>query len=775
MTVTLSLFAGAGAQFLDNNGNPLSGGKIYTYQAGTTTPLTTYTTNSGTIAHTNPIVLDAAGRVPSGGEIWLTLGIGYKFVVKTSAEVLIATYDNIPSSAQPPAANDADFIMYEQGYTVTAGSFVIGKMYRIATLGTTDFTLIGAINNVIGTHFIATGVGTGTGTAELSQTVESKLRETVSVEDFGAVGDGVTDDAPAIRAAYESGASVINFGQGKTYYINSFDPRPGAGNSGFEYFQVNRSNVHFVGNGCTLKLGTNSNNARYVVFYNTVVADIENISFSNFIFDGNAANNINTTPFSILRTRAFIQLNYASNVLISGCTFKNADSIICISGGIYTVSKPNPGDSSTDFIVDNCNFLEVAQDTATSGKDHTTIFMSSKRAKITNCNFNLTQTAYSATSSGTFANAIEFHGSDITATNNTVNGYFRAFIVPAGTYTTVDNIRIANNSFKTHSFCGLIVITKNDATISNVFITDNYFNCNPLPVYNATTFAGNVVGAIVLQWPTINGSGVTETTNPLMKNIVFKDNEVLLLNAFTAATTKCIFVDANNLTDFTVSGNSVFSPSNAAMLLQILNTRVTGKTYNNISVCDNDMYFDVVNSTANEVFVISDGLAGAVVDGVAVNNNRLKSSNAYAYAARVFVNSANVNLRNMNLEGFKYLNSVPTVGDFSIPNNCVSSTRKQKLSITYYDVPLTVPSIAAGAWGAASLDPSGHWTSTFDTVAARFDVVRFTNTASGYVLTPSAVKSSGVAGAPYLTCYNQSVSSLPGFTQNVNVKVSIEH
>lgn len=222
MTVNLSALAGAGQQFFDNNGNPLSGGKIYTYQAGTTTPLTTYTTNSGTIAHTNPIVLDAAGRVPSGGEIWLTLGIGYKFVVKTSSEVLIATYDNIPSSAQPPAANDADSIMYEQGYTVTAGSFVIGKMYRIATLGTTDFTLIGAINNVIGTHFIATGVGTGTGTAELSQTVENKLTQTVSVKDFGAVGDGVTDDTAVILAGVahlkKTGGGTLFFPQG-TYKV----------------------------------------------------------------------------------------------------------------------------------------------------------------------------------------------------------------------------------------------------------------------------------------------------------------------------------------------------------------------------------------------------------------------------------------------------------------------------------------------------------------------------------------------------------------------------
>jgi hypothetical protein len=126
MLVTLSLFAGAGAQFLDDSGNVLTGGKIYTYYAGTTTPLATYTSNSGNTAHTNPIVLNAAGRIATG-ELWLTTGIGYKFVLKDSNDVLIATYDNVPSSAQPPIANDAAYIAYEQGYTVTAGSFVIGK------------------------------------------------------------------------------------------------------------------------------------------------------------------------------------------------------------------------------------------------------------------------------------------------------------------------------------------------------------------------------------------------------------------------------------------------------------------------------------------------------------------------------------------------------------------------------------------------------------------------------------------------------------------------
>ena len=106
-TVTLSIFGGVGAQFFDNNGNPLSGGKIFSYLAGTTTPQPTYTSSSGAVAHTNPIILDSAGRVPSGGEIWNDYSALYKFILKTSADVTIATFDNVGGSfnAAPTIAN----------------------------------------------------------------------------------------------------------------------------------------------------------------------------------------------------------------------------------------------------------------------------------------------------------------------------------------------------------------------------------------------------------------------------------------------------------------------------------------------------------------------------------------------------------------------------------------------------------------------------------------------------------------------------------------------
>ena len=80
-------------QFFDANGAPLSGGLLYTYAAGSTTPLATYTDSTGVSANTNPIVLDSRGEA----NVWLN-GAIYKFALYTSVGVLIWTVDNINGS-----------------------------------------------------------------------------------------------------------------------------------------------------------------------------------------------------------------------------------------------------------------------------------------------------------------------------------------------------------------------------------------------------------------------------------------------------------------------------------------------------------------------------------------------------------------------------------------------------------------------------------------------------------------------------------------------------
>jgi microcystin-dependent protein len=103
MSVNLSPVGNA-FQFFSNDGLPLAAGKLQTFQAGSTTPLATFTDASGLIANTNPIILGTSGRPPS--TIWLSDGFFYKFVLSDANDVVIQTYDNLYGivDAQPPAA-----------------------------------------------------------------------------------------------------------------------------------------------------------------------------------------------------------------------------------------------------------------------------------------------------------------------------------------------------------------------------------------------------------------------------------------------------------------------------------------------------------------------------------------------------------------------------------------------------------------------------------------------------------------------------------------------
>lgn len=77
-------------QVFSNEGNPGAGYKVATYQGGTSTPLATFTDDTGETENSNPIVADAAGRY----QCWITLGVAYKFVLMTAEDVVLQTVDN---------------------------------------------------------------------------------------------------------------------------------------------------------------------------------------------------------------------------------------------------------------------------------------------------------------------------------------------------------------------------------------------------------------------------------------------------------------------------------------------------------------------------------------------------------------------------------------------------------------------------------------------------------------------------------------------------------
>jgi len=170
-------------QFFDANGAPLSGGKLYTYEAGTTTPLVTYTDYGAGTPNANPVILDSRGEA----SVWLG-SLAYKMLLKTSADATVWTVDNM-----------------NHGDTATLAA--------LAASG--GSALVGYING---------------GSGAVATTVQAKLRQSVSVLDFGVnTTPGTTNMTAIIQAAHDA-AVVNNFSEvvfpAGTYSITSLNWSP---------------------------------------------------------------------------------------------------------------------------------------------------------------------------------------------------------------------------------------------------------------------------------------------------------------------------------------------------------------------------------------------------------------------------------------------------------------------------------------------------------------------------------------------------------------------
>lgn len=239
MAVNLSPVGGVAAQFFDNSGQVLTGGKLYSYLAGTTTPAITYTSSNGNTAHPNPIVLNAAGRVPDSGEIWLTDSISYKFILQDQNSVQIASWDNIvginsnflqyalQDEIQTATQGQTVFTLATVQYTPATNSLtvLVNGSKQIVTLNyietsSTVVTFVSGLNVGDVVEFItAVSVSTAVTQANLVSytpdginavvtNVQTKLRQFVTPQDFGAIADGTTDDSIAINNAITYCAST---------------------------------------------------------------------------------------------------------------------------------------------------------------------------------------------------------------------------------------------------------------------------------------------------------------------------------------------------------------------------------------------------------------------------------------------------------------------------------------------------------------------------------------------------------------------------------------
>ena len=167
------------AGVLDNNGDPLAGGKVYTYEAGTTTNKTMWVDANKAVAATNPIILDAQGRANVYGDG------NYKLKYTTSTDVVVDTPDNL-FYAIPSTTTTLSVVTKTADYTVTSTDDVV---LVNAASGSVNIYLP-ASGTVTGREFTVVKIDSGTNTVTVdpngSETINGSSTFVISSQ-YGAI------------------------------------------------------------------------------------------------------------------------------------------------------------------------------------------------------------------------------------------------------------------------------------------------------------------------------------------------------------------------------------------------------------------------------------------------------------------------------------------------------------------------------------------------------------------------------------------------------------
>ena len=426
-------------QAYDSNGDPLSGGLVYTYAAGTDTPKATYQEDD--TENANPVVLDSTGRA----EIY---GTGYyKFVLKTSAGVTIWTLDNVQGIGETAFttigdyANDFDAAITVIGATETT-LYVddTATMSANVTVPATCSVVVlkgGSIDQstytlTINGPFDAGRYQVFTGTGDVTFGTGAVL--CVYPEWWGANSvPGTTDMTTEIQAAIDSITAGEVFFHGETYTISS--PL------------IPESYVNLVGmGGATIKLAANSDDDML-----DFTGSDTDVGFYNLIFDNNGANQTKSTATNTIHATTQVK-----RLTIKNCTFKgSASSALLLNASL----------AHEDVIISGNKFIDYYQTAVT--------FWGVVRGEINNNIFDNTGVSPSGNGNGISVSNIS---TDIVVSDNTISmgeSGAESFGIETGTSGTT-RVTITGNTVNAGDYAnhgGISIAETTNSTVSGNSIT----------------------------------------------------------------------------------------------------------------------------------------------------------------------------------------------------------------------------------------------------------------------------------------------------------------
>lgn len=422
-------------RFFDADANPLDGGKLYSYVAGSGGAVLkpTYKDDTTGNANTNPVVLDATGAA----NIWLDKG-SYYFVLKDKNDNLIWDVDDVDA---------------------------YGFDYSSAT----------AANNIGWTQ---------TGSGAIPTNVGNKLSQFLSPEDFGALGDGATDDTLAMRkfiaalcsTDYQNGALT----RGKVYILN---PVAADYTNGI---LIPTRGFTLKGNNACIKIKNGTTGFGSIIGNANAAVDLAGLDVSGVVYNHNALNE--AAPFTVtagvfdqarqtLGVRRGRGISFCNNLII------NPASVNCV----WLV------DNVSDSFVNDNEFIGVGGSPGNTYGDHSTIYALGDNIEITGNIF--TGYAYNADyCSGNAVCAIEVHGNKrCIVKDNYISRYHTGINVTGISLEETRNVIISDNTIDTLRH-GIVIFSSQYAThLAGYGIVGLIIHDNTIRIHNGS-LRGNMTG-----------------------------------------------------------------------------------------------------------------------------------------------------------------------------------------------------------------------------------------------------------------------------------------
>lgn len=395
----------------------------------------------------------------------------------------------------------------------------------------------GVAEDASGVRFTPAGVGA------VARTAQDKMREVVSVKDFGAIGDGVTDDTAAIQAAidyvFSAGGGAVYAPPGN-YLLSSFRS---------SYYTVRaRSRVSVFGSGprTIFKIADGMvSSTQGVAFLYDHDNPIDDATYKDFTVDWNGQNNPNpNTPVG--NTTRFGSNGGPTNLHITGVTFLNP-------GGHHNIWISGAG--AKNCSVKNCVFINAGRSVAdnTLITDHSSIYVDCSQVTIEGNIF------FCENLNDTVATAVEMHGNNVTCQNNIIYGYSLGVIAGASENTGNNlSCKIKGNIFDSVIECvrihaafthanDLFVVEGNTGKLRTIIgrasfgvrtLSESSSVCGALSVignlFAISSLADTItphIGIFVTDWATVDISGNTLRDFP-GEGVFFG---AIVGNAFTVA------------------------------------------------------------------------------------------------------------------------------------------------------------------------------------------------------------------------------------------------